>query len=38
MSTVHAALELIESISTAVDNKKSIALEYSLTLKRLLTL
>ena len=22
MSTVHAALELIESISTAVDNKK----------------
>ena len=38
MSTVHAALELIESISTAVDNKKNIALEYSLTLKRLLTL
>ncbi len=37
MSTVHAALELIESISTAVDNK-NIALEYSLTLKRLLTL
>ena len=37
MSTVHAALELIESISTAVD-KKPIALEYSLTLKRLLTL
>ena len=31
MSTVHAALELIESISTAVDNKKNIALEYSLT-------
>ena len=38
MSTVHAALELIESISTAIDNKKNIALEYSLTLKRLLTL
>ena len=38
MSTVHAALELIESISTAVDNKKNIALAYSLTLKRLLTL
>ena len=38
MSTVHAALELIESISTAVDNKKTIALEYSFTLKRLLTL
>ena len=38
MSTVHAALELIESISTAVDNTKNIALEYSLTLKRRLTL
>ena len=38
MSMVHAALALIESISTAVDNKKNIALEYSLTLKRLLTL
>ena len=38
MSTVHAALKLIESISTAVDNKKNIALENSLTLKRLLTL
>ena len=38
MSTVHAALELIEeSISTPIDNK-NIALEYSLTLKRLLTL
>ena len=35
MSTVHATLELIESISTAVDNKKNIALEYSLTLKKL---
>ena len=35
MSTVHAALELIESISTAIENKKNIALEYSLTLKRL---
>ena len=33
MSTVHAALELIESIATAVDNKKNIAPEYSLTLK-----
>ena len=38
MSTVHAALELKESISTVIDNKKNIALEYSLTLKRLLTL
>ena len=38
MSTVHAPLELLESISTAVDNKKNIALEYSLTLTRLLTL
>ena len=38
MSTVYPALELIESISTAVDNKKNIALEYSLTLKRILTL
>ena len=25
MSTVHAALELIESISTAIDNKKNCA-------------
>ena len=35
MSTVHAALELIESISTAVDSNTHCALEYSLTLKRL---
>ena len=32
MSTVPAALELIEAMSTAVDNKNNIALEYSLTL------
>ena len=38
MSTVHAALELIESVSTAVDNTKNSALECSLTLKRFLTL
>ena len=36
MSTVHAALELIESISTAVDNQKHCA--GVLTLKRRLTL
>ena len=36
MHVVHAALELIESILTAVDNKKHLALEYSLTLKRLI--
>ena len=28
MSTVHAALELIESISTAIDNKKHCAGEF----------
>ena len=33
MSTIHAPLELIESMSSAVDNKKNIALEYSSTLK-----
>ena len=38
MSTVHAALELIESVSTAVDNTKNSALECSLPLKRVLTL
>ena len=32
MSTVHAALELIESISTAVDNKKTLC--WSIDLKK----
>ena len=38
MSTVHAALELIESISTAIDNKKHCAGVFNDLKKRLLTL